>query len=251
MRRSARTSPPDQIDLSEPVLQLPGLLLSAGEVYFLWHFIQGSIMVPDTRFRLRRAWGMCARHSAGFVAAEAIFRHGYLHGPAVLYEDLMVHALRALGVRRAAPAPWVAYRLRDAGPCLMCQEGYRATAGGYAPPDVLDRVREVSPFIAFVHETAPLWIRHVCGRCAGSDARARCRAHLRRDLLGGAAASLEEERDRVASLVRHVETYARSFRWGFHGTDTPEDRASLIGAVGWCSGWRPWVALLRGGSGSR
>lgn len=228
-------------------LDLPGVQLSAGEVYFLWHFIQGSIMIPDTRRRLRRAWGLCARHSAGFIAAEAIFRHGYLHGPAVLYEDLMERAHRALGLRRPAVSLWAAWRIRATGPCLMCQTGYTAAPGGYAPSDVLDRIRHVEPFLAFVRETLPLWSRDVCGRCRGDDAPARCRAHLLQDLLRGRG-RLREERERVVSIAEHVRRYATSFRWGFHGTDTPADRASLIRAVGWCSGWGPWAALLAGRS---
>src|SRR6266496_3870675 len=41
------------------------LRLSDGELNFLWWFIQGSIMNPETRFRLHRRWGMCQRHSLG------------------------------------------------------------------------------------------------------------------------------------------------------------------------------------------
>jgi len=92
---------------------------SPGEVHFLWFFIQGSIMVPDTRAQLRRAWGMCRRHSFTLLAVEAAFRHGYLHGPALLYEDLMERALAAFNLRGPLQEIRVAHRLRDTGPCLM------------------------------------------------------------------------------------------------------------------------------------
>jgi hypothetical protein len=37
--------------------------LAASKVHFLlWHFIQGSIMIPETRIALHRACGMCERH---------------------------------------------------------------------------------------------------------------------------------------------------------------------------------------------
>jgi hypothetical protein len=37
--------------------------LAASKVYFLlWPFIQGRIMIPETRIALRRACGMCERH---------------------------------------------------------------------------------------------------------------------------------------------------------------------------------------------
>jgi hypothetical protein len=101
---------------------------SDGEAHFLWHFMQGSIMVPETRRRLRRAWGMCARHSFGAVAVEAAFRPRFLHGPALLYEDMMERAVTALKER---PGPFqavrLARRLRAAGPCLMCELGYAQT----------------------------------------------------------------------------------------------------------------------------
>lgn len=62
--------------------------LSPGEVHFLWWFMQGSIMDPEMRRHLRLAWGMCDRHGVGALGAEAAFRHGYLHGPAILYAPL-------------------------------------------------------------------------------------------------------------------------------------------------------------------
>jgi hypothetical protein len=58
--------------------------LSDAEVYFLYWFIQGSIMNPDRRRRLRDAWGLCERHTCGYVTVEAAYYNGSLHGAAIL-----------------------------------------------------------------------------------------------------------------------------------------------------------------------
>jgi len=35
-----------------------------------------------------------------------------------------------------------------------------------------------------------------------------------------------------------------SFRWENRGTETVEDMAALISAVGWCSGWKPLFSIM-------
>jgi hypothetical protein len=216
--------------------------LSDGEVHYLWHFIQGAIMVPETRIRLRRAWGMCPRHSFAALAVEAAFRHTYLHGPAVLYEDLMDRAVRAFGVRRPGSGRVVAHRLREQGPCMMCEMGFGPQSTGLASENILRTGRQFGQIRAFVRSTVSSWSAVVCGRCAGNDAWPRCRTHLREDLVGGRG-SLPEQRLLVQGVADHVSRYARSFRWEFRGSDTGEDRAALISAVGWCSGWKLWLLL--------
>jgi len=109
-------SPPSPRPLS-PALPIR---LSDGEVHFLWSFIQGSIMIPETRRALRRAWGMCQRHSYGFLAVDAAFRHGWLHAPTILYADLMERARAALDIGGLFWPARLAARLRARGPCLMC-----------------------------------------------------------------------------------------------------------------------------------
>ena len=36
--------------------------------------------------------------------------------------------------------------------------------------------------------------------------------------------------------------------WGALATETDKDRAVLISAVGWCSGWGPWITFTREGN---
>ncbi len=45
-------------------------------------------------------------------------------------------------------------------------------------------------------------------------------------------------------IAEHMDRYARLFRWEYRDPDTVEDRAALIGAIGWCSGWQPWLSLI-------
>lgn len=228
-------------DLCSAWWQLP---LSDGEIHFLWSFMDGSIMNPDTRWRLRHAWGMCPRHSAGWLSMEATFRAGYLIGPAVLYEDLMERATEAFKLRGPGKRVRLAHRLRERGPCLMCELGYgpRSTTLG-AHPWVLTRAREGERLRRFVRDHEPWWRPAVCGRCAGDGAAARCRAHLRDDLLGDAEVDLPAQRALVDAIFERVARFSRSFRWELRGTDTAEDRAALISAVGWCGGWQPWLWL--------
>lgn len=218
--------------------------LSDGEIHFLWWFIQGSIMEPDIRQRLRRAWGFCERHGWGALAVETAFRHGYLHGPALLYQDLMERALGAL--ERAGPwlAPRLVRKLRPTSPCLMCEMDLRRRGGGAAREELFEQGRDAQPLRAFADMTQPYWRSTVCGRCLGDGSTPRCRPHLREDARGRRVADLAAQRELAGYITTHVTAYARSFRWERRDTETNEDRAALIGAVGWCSGWQAWLPLL-------
>ncbi len=94
--------------------------LGDAEIHFLWWFVQGSIMNPETRDQLRRAWGMCARHSCGCLAVDAALRHGWLHGPALLYEDLVERGVNAVSVSGPLRQLRAARKLSSSTTCLMC-----------------------------------------------------------------------------------------------------------------------------------
>jgi hypothetical protein len=63
-------------------------------VNFFYWFIQGSIMIPETRWRLRDASGFCQRHAWAHLAIETSFRRRFVLGPAILYEDLIEPSTR-------------------------------------------------------------------------------------------------------------------------------------------------------------
>jgi hypothetical protein len=68
-----------------------GWQLSEGEIHFHYWFIQGSIMIPETRCRLRRAWGLCERHAWGSIGGGRA-------------RDLLADVLGALGQAVVEPA---------------------------------------------------------------------------------------------------------------------------------------------------
>ncbi|CAG0942832.1 hypothetical protein ANRL1_01090 [Anaerolineae bacterium] len=216
---------------------------SNGEVYFLWSFIQGSIMIPETRWQLRHAWGMCERHGFLAVAVEGAFRHCFFHGPAIVYGELMERALAAFNVIRPFEEIQIVRHLREIQPCLMCELEYGPHTHREYLPDYIRAGKDLSQIRAFAQETAPYWRALVCGRCAGTDAQPRCRIHLRQDLANGST-RIAEKRAQVEYITEHIATYRQSFVWEYRDSETLENRAALISAIGWCSGWRPWLVLM-------
>lgn len=218
--------------------------LSPGEVNFLWWFIQGSIMDVETRYKLRGAWGLCERHAMAWIAVEAAFRHCHFHGPAIVYAELMASASRALAVAGPFAGTRLARRLRAKNGCLMCELAIGSESPGYAPAYRLEIGRDLSQLRGFVEATEPYWRKAVCGRCDRSMAQVRCRVHLLQDLAQDPLLCLQPHRDLVANVAGYLARYDDSFRWERRGTDTVEDRAALLSAVGWCGGWATLVALL-------
>jgi hypothetical protein len=232
-----------RIIAGQPVLSPADLCPSEGEIYYLWSYIQGSIMIPETRRQLRRAWGMCERHAFVAVAVECAHRRTFLHGPAILYRDLMERAVAAFDGGGPLKGIQIARRLQETQSCLMCDLGYDAHKGSIMTlPDYIQAGKNLTNIRAFAVETEPYWRGAICGQCAGNGARPLCRLHLR-ERLGNGGVALDEQRELVESIFERIDHYHRSFWWEHRGTDTVEDRAALISAIGWCSGWRPWLML--------
>jgi hypothetical protein len=218
--------------------------LSDGEVNFLLWFIQGSIMIPETRRRLRRSWGFCSRHAWGYLGIETAFRPHHLLGPATLYEDLMGHAVTAFSASGPLVRDRLRRRLSSAGPCMLCELNVRKAGRGAAPPARIKRGRSVAALKNFAQETRNVWEPMVCGECRGTRAVLRCRIHLLEVLRGAEAIDLPAHSRAVANIHDHVSAFGRSCVWEHRGTDRPEDRAAVFSAVGWLSGWRPLLALV-------
>jgi len=218
--------------------------LSGGEIHYIWWFIQGSIMVPSVRHQLRKAWGLCERHAWGTLLAEASFRHGYLHGPAILYEDILESAVRALRSRGPLKGLRLLKDLKEKDRCLMCSMNLGPESKGAAKPDLVERGRDPGELLLFAGRTEIHWKKAVCGRCQENGSWPRCRRHLIEDASRGKIESLLPHRDLLQSIFHQIRLYSRSFRWEFQGTETEEGRAALISAVGWCSGWRPLLSIL-------
>lgn len=218
--------------------------LSGGEIHYLWWFIQGSIMFPHTRFQLRKAWGFCERHAWGAILVEASFRHGYMHGPAILYEDLLGPAVQAANLQGPLKNLRLLKNLRNKGPCIMCEMNLGPETRGAASADIVERGRDLKELRVFAQRTKTYWEKTICGRCLGNGSWLRCRRHLIEDASKGAMGSLLPHHDLLDYILQQITLYSRSFRWEFHGTDTEENKAALVSAVGWCSGWQPLLAIL-------
>jgi hypothetical protein len=221
------------------------LLLSNGEINFLWWFIQGSIMSPSTREQLWNGWGMCERHAWGFISVEASFREGYMHGPAILYEDLMNRARAAFIIRGPMQAWRIMRNIRARGPCLMCDMEYGPHSKGVADAERVEKGRDLGELQALALKTSAYWQKGVCGRCAGEDLPQRCRRHLIQEISQGVITDLSPHAALVDDVAKHIKIYALSFRHGYHGTETDEDAAALMSAVGWCSGWKTFLSIVK------
>lgn len=226
---------------------MPFWPLTDGEVHYLYWFIQGSIMNVDTRWTLRRAWGLCERHAWGALAVEMAFRSDYVLGPAILYADLLERCLTMLpraGPLRAARAH---LRLRPTGACMMCTMELAWATGGAAKPERLERGRRTNALTRYALAYQPYWQTNVCRLCARQLARAApspmappCLPHL----LGRGDVDAGMLRPFLECTYQHVSTLDRSFMPENTGTATPQVCASLLTAVGWFSGWRPLLILM-------
>lgn len=189
---------------------------------------------------------MCERHAWGFISVEAAFRQGYMHGPAVLYEELMHQAQSAFVIRGPMQAWRITRNIRARGPCLMCDMKYGPDSKGAIKADRVQKGRDLSELQAMAGKTTPYWQKALCGRCAGNDSSRRCRRHLIEEISHGIVNDMSPHASLVNLIAQHIETYARSFRYGYHGTETDEDMAALINAVGWCSGLKTFLSIMEG-----
>lgn len=163
----------------------------------------------------------------------------------------MERALGAFELRGPWGARRAAWRLRETGPCVMCEMNLQRVSGGFAPEALVRAGREPRELCALAMQTKELWWPTVCGRCLGTPARARCRPHFREGAMAGPVVEVAEHRALVQHIVKHMAAYSRSFRWEDRDTETDADRAALISAVGWCSGWHGLMAMvLNGGHGT-
>jgi len=219
------------------------LQLSNGEIHYLYWFIQGSIMAPDMRHRLRRAWGLCERHAWGYILVEAAFYCGYMHGAALLYEDLLTPALSAFHLQGSLRNWRLARNLRNKGPCPMCEMGFGPESKGMARPELIERGRDVTELLTLARKTEIYWEKAICGRCARNGSAQRCRRHLIGDVSMGLIDALSTHKTLIEYIYHHISLYHRSFRLEFQGSRTDEDMAALISAVGWCSGWKIFLSI--------
>lgn len=184
-----------------------------------------------TRQRLRKAWGLCERHALGYLTIESSFRRGFVHGSAILYEDLMHRALSTFTLKNPFKRWRLARGLSNKGPCLMCGAGFGPERKGTAKPELVKKGRDLSGVLALARKTRPYWQKALCGKCVDDGSEQRCRRHLIEDLHMGLIDDLSGHYFLVRYIARHVSKYARSFQFEYRGTETDEDEAALLSAL--------------------
>jgi hypothetical protein len=122
----------------------------------------------------------------------------------------------------------------------MCGMDYGPESIGYPNRKALKEGRDLTNLRSFALETKPYWQQYVCGLCLGQEGQGvLCRPHLLSMLSHGRSTEggVEAQKRLVEYLAEQLAAYSRSFRWGWHDTETTENKAALITAIGWCSGW--------------
>jgi hypothetical protein len=243
------TAPPrsDQRDASE-VRDRQHLAITDGEINFLWSFIQGSIMIPETRKALLRGFGLCNRHAWVHLSFEMSFRRQYLLGPVILYRALIEKAVQAIHAPQLVGWRSPMRRLQSAGPCFLCALDVNKLGVGTSSRARLDRGRDSSALRTFATDLVSLWRPNVCAICGGEPRETnpnRCRPHLLTELKLQRPVDLSWQQNTLQQLSERLARYQNSF---VAGADKPrdQDRAALISAIGWCSGWCPVLTLLSG-----
>lgn len=230
----------------DPVMQPP---LSTGEVNFLWWFIQGSLMNASVRDDLRRGWGPCQRHTLALLIVENALRPHYLHGPVILFHDLIKRAVAAYSYAWPLHDLRTRLALTPSRPCHFCALGIDASASGAVPFERFARARDEAHLLDLMSRTYDGWRPWVCPTCTGEAGGALCRQHVLADSNAWDHDAFASQRSRLETLEEHLARYERSFSVDHHGTDTESDHASLIAAAGWSAGWETlwsfWQASVR------
>jgi hypothetical protein len=209
--------------------------LSIREVKQLWWWQRdGAIMTPQIRGQLRRAFGLCPRHTWAHFAAECELRDRPF-STAILYRDLICWAAQSLQQaprRRSSPPPITALQTRER--CATCQW----LASSTAPEDLgfaerLQRVNRLERTRGYLEECRRLWTARSCPHCLDGDGLV-CRPHL----LAADPTSIDEDACAAAllELGERVGTLVATMTLG-GPVARAQDRAALVEALGWCTGW--------------
>jgi hypothetical protein len=205
------------------------------EVKQLWWWQRdGAIMTPKIRGQLRRAFGLCPRHTWAQFAAECELS-GRPFSTAVLYHDLVgwaAKALREAPRRRSSPLPITALQAREC--CPTCQ--WLASSTAPDDPSFAERQQRVNRLErtrGYLAESRRVSMARSCPHCLDGQGLL-CRPHL----LAADPASVDADACAAAlvELGELVGTLIASMTVGGPVART-QDRAALVEALGWCSGW--------------
>jgi hypothetical protein len=215
------------------------LAITDGEVNFIRGLIHDGSVDRDSWRALMDGWGFCERHAWVALSIEMALLDGFCMRSAYLYVHLLERAVAVLA-RGISGDRWVAARrLRQRG-CLICDHNPRRR--GILSDECLAQGKDVRRLRLSATGLEPLWRNDLCPRCSGTAGRGRlCRRHL---LESETSIDFRDEHRHLSTLLRHLEIYEKSFSWEHRGSDGPRDRAALLSAIGWCSGWSSFTALV-------
>jgi hypothetical protein len=129
---------------------------------------------------------------------------------------------------------------------MLCALNIAESPAVMAPASRLDRGRDVGALRCFVSGLETLWRGYLCNVCDAQKSEVHIERLCRRHLLSHMRqhkVNLAGQRELLNGLYEGVTRYQNSFAAGGKAA-SDQDRAALVGAIGWCSGWRPLLAIL-------
>jgi hypothetical protein len=218
------------------------LAISDGEANCILGFIHDGSIAAEPWHRLMGGWGYCERHAWASLAVEMSALEGFVSRSAFLYFDLLRQAVGILAPQTSRNQRATARRLAERNPCMLCEINPRRR--GWLSDAELAKAKDETRLRQFAEALAPLWQGNCCPQCIGAEPQGRlCRHHLGAAIMAKHPVNLDDDYRYLSSLLPHVENYARSFMWDYRDSDSPEDRAALLSAIGWCSGWSSFATL--------
>jgi putative (di)nucleoside polyphosphate hydrolase len=240
-----RRSPNDVPSGDAEEVQVDGgpLAITDGEVNFVEGFMHDGSIGAECGLQLMGYWGYCERHAWVSLAVEMSTLRGFCSRSASLYVDILHQAATALAAESRSNQRAVAKQLKERGTCMICNANPRWR--GLHSDAELAEAKDPATLRRFAESSAPFWNSDCCPRCIGGVTGGHlCRCHTFEAVSEGGSLDLKDEREYLLNVLARLENYAWSFSWGFRGMDGPEDRAALISAIGWCSGWSSLATLI-------
>jgi 8-oxo-dGTP pyrophosphatase MutT (NUDIX family) len=229
---------PEEVEVDAGPLEI-----TDGEVNFIQGFVHDGSIGAECGLQLVRYWGYCERHAWVSLAVEMSLLHGFCSRSATLYTDVLRQGIAALSPEYHRRPRAVAKALKESGTCMICSANPRGR--GLLTVAELAKAKDVSSLRSLAEGSAQFWASDCCPHCINGATHGHlCRRHLIEALDIGTPSNLDADHRHLVNVLARLENFAWSFSWDFRGIDGPEDRAALISAIGWCSGWSSLGAII-------
>jgi len=236
--------------------------LQPEEVSLLWSFIHGDIMIGGIREHLRRALGLCPRHTWGYFVTEVEL---WLYGPAprgghipfdvgILYQDLLADAITKISSAHATSRRGLRAPLTPKASCRICADlaiPSQTMPLGYAGSNAEELAAEAGELTyttAWLLRTEDAWRERVCPQCAAPQVQDHlttpallCRPHLAL-LESVTPEDAQAIASRLDEMRRRLYRSVASMTQGAEPATVDED-AAVVETLGWFAGWQFPLAL--------